>query len=97
VAGDLLHPMWQYTRRCRWLNKGRAHLVRQMDNQLQRCNIRFSNYVFNQENNVSLRKFIMAIIGGERDPDKLCSLVHGCTLNKYGRDVIQASLDGVIQ
>ncbi|HNU20983.1 MAG: hypothetical protein KBF06_07390 [Bacteroidales bacterium] len=49
-----------------------------MDNQLQRCNIRFSNYVFNQENNVSLRKFIMAIIGGERDPDKLCSLVHDC-------------------
>jgi hypothetical protein len=38
-----------------------------MDNQLQRCNIRFSSYVSNQGNNVSLRKVIQALIGGERD------------------------------
>jgi len=68
-----------------------------MDNQLQRCNIRFSNYVSNQGKNVSLRKIIKAIIVGERDPVKLCSFVHGRTRNKHGEQIITNSLSGVIQ
>jgi len=67
-----------------------------MDNQLQRCNIRLSNYVSNQGNNVSLRKVIEAIIKEERDPSKLVRLVHGRTKNKHGHQVIAASLEGVI-
>lgn len=96
VADHLLQQMRQYTRQCRRLTKSRVRLEQQMDNQLQRCNIRFSNYISNQGNNVSQRKIIRAIIGGERDPAKLCSLVHGRTLNKHGRDVIRHSLDGII-
>jgi hypothetical protein len=68
-----------------------------MDNQLQRCNIRFSNYVSNQGKNVSLRKIIKAIISGERDPKRLCALVHGRTRNKHGEQVITNALSGVIQ
>jgi Transposase IS116/IS110/IS902 family. len=67
-----------------------------MDNQLQRCNIRFSNYVSNQGNNVSLRKVIKAIIGGERSPTVLGKLVHGRTKNRHGEQVIIDSLEGVI-
>ena len=67
-----------------------------MDNQLQRCNIRLSNYVSNQGNNISLRKVIEAIIKEERDPSKLVRLVHGRTKNKHGHQVIAASLEGVI-
>jgi transposase len=67
-----------------------------MDNQLQRCNIRFSNYVSNQGQNVSLRKIISAIIGGERDPVKLNRMVHGRTKNLHGTQVITSSLEGVI-
>jgi len=96
VAGDLLQRMRQYTRQCHRLTKNRARLEQQMDNQLQRCNIRFSNYISNQGNNVSQRKIIRAIIKGERDPSALCSLVHGRTLNRHGRDVILHSLDGII-
>ncbi|GHV57944.1 hypothetical protein FACS1894182_08200 [Bacteroidia bacterium] len=72
VAGDVLQQMRQYTRQHRRLTKSRVRLEQQLDNQLQRCNIRFSNYVSNQGNNVSMRKIIRAIIEGERDPVKLC-------------------------
>lgn len=96
VVGPVLQQMRQYTRQCRRLTRNRVRLEQQMDNQLQRCNIRFSNYVSHQGNNVSQRKVIRAIISGERSPDALCSLVHGRTLNKHGRDVIRASLDGII-
>jgi transposase len=71
-------------------------LEQQLDNQLQRCNIRFSNYVSNQGKNVSVRKIIKKIISGERDPVQLCCSVHGRTKNRHGKQVITDSLSGVI-
>ena len=68
VLDSVLQQMRQYTRQCRRLTKNKVRIEQQMDNQLQRCNVRFSNYVSNQGNNVSLRKVIKLIIGGERDP-----------------------------
>jgi transposase len=97
VANELLQQMRQYTRQHRRLTKSRVRLEQQLDNQLQRCNIRFSNYVSNQGKNVSMRKIIKAIIAGERDPAALCRLVHGRTRNKHGEKVITDSLNGVIQ
>jgi transposase len=96
VPNEVLQQMRQYTRQCRRLTKNRVRMEQQMDNQLQRCNIRFSNYVSNQGKNVSMRKIIKTIIGGERDPAKLCRLVHGRTKNKHGVQVITSSLNGVI-
>ncbi|MDR0205774.1 MAG: IS110 family transposase [Bacteroidales bacterium] len=96
VASNLLQQMRQFTRQLRRLTKSKVRLEQQMDNQLQRCNIRFSNYVSRQGNNVSLRKIIKAIIAGEREAVKLCRLVHGRTRNKYGEQVITDSLSGVI-
>ncbi|MDR1895344.1 MAG: IS110 family transposase [Prevotellaceae bacterium] len=96
VPEEVTQQMRQYTRQCRRLTKSRVRLEQQMDNQLQQCNIRFSNYVSNQGNNVSLRKIIKAIIEGERDPVKLGLKVHGRTKNKHGAQTITDSLDGVI-
>ena len=97
VVDDVLRQMRQYARQHRRLTKNRVRLEQQLDNQLQRCNIRFSNYVSNQGSNVSMRKVIKAIIAGEREPVKLCRHVHGRTQNKHGKQVITDSLDGVIQ
>jgi transposase len=97
VAGEVLQQMRQYSRQHHRLTKGRVRLEQQMDNQLQRCNIRFSNYITNQGNNVSMRKIIKALIAGERDPTRLCRSVHGRTRNKHGEKVITDSLSGVIQ
>ena len=96
VADEVLQQMRQYSRQVRRLTKSRVRLEQQMDNQLQRCNIRLSNYVSNQGNNVSLRKVIKAIIGGERDPVKLSRLVHGRTKNLHGAQTITDSLDGIL-
>ena len=96
VVDGVLQQMRQYSRQHRRLTKNRVRLEQQLDNQLQRCNVRFSNYVSNQGNNVSMRKVIKAIIAGERDPVKLCRLVHGRTQNKHGKQVITDSLSGVI-
>jgi transposase len=96
VPDEVLQQMRQLTRQCRRLTKNRVRLEQQIDNQLQRCSIRFSNYVSNQGNNVSLRKIIKAIIGGERDPVALSRLVHGRTKNRHGVQTIIDSLDGVI-
>jgi transposase len=97
VAGEILQQMRQYTRQHRRLTKSCVRLAQQLDNQLQRCNIRFSNYVSNQSKNISMRKIIKAIIAGKSDPEELCRLVHGRTRNKYGKDVITNSLTGIIQ
>jgi hypothetical protein len=48
-----------------------------LDSQLQRCNIRFSNDVSNQGNNVSFRKIVNEIIGGESITT--CPPVHSST------------------
>jgi len=97
VANDILQQMRQYSRNYERLTKNRVRFEQQMDNQLQRCNIRFSNYVSNQGNNVSMRKIINALIGGERDPVQLCRFVHGRTINKHGEQVITDSLTGRVQ
>ena len=97
VVDGVLQQMRQYSRQHRRLTKSRVRLEQQLDNQLQRCNIRFSNYVSNQGNNVSMRKIIKALIAGEHDPEKLSRLVHGRTQNKHGKQVITDSLNGVIE
>jgi transposase len=43
-----LQPVRLLTRQCRRLTENRVRLEQQMDSQLQRCNIRFSNYVSGQ-------------------------------------------------
>ncbi|MGI5999129.1 MAG: IS110 family transposase, partial [Lutispora sp.] len=96
VPEGILQQMRQLSRQLHRLSKSIARVKQQMDNQLQRCNIRFSNYVSNQGNNVSLRKIVDALIAGERDPSRLVRLVHGRTKNKHGHQVIAASLEGVI-
>jgi transposase len=96
VPDEDLQQMRQYSRRYFYLNRNKVRVEQRIDNHLQRCNIRFSNYIANQGDNVSMRKFIKAIIDGERDPVKLCRLIHGRTTNKHGKDVITASLTGVL-
>jgi hypothetical protein len=55
VPDDVLQQMRQYARQHRRLTGSRVRIEQQMDNQLQRCNIRFSNYVSHQSRDLTLR------------------------------------------
>ena len=96
VPDEELQQMRDYSRRYSYLSKQIVRVEQRIDNHLQKCNIRISNYVSNQGKNVSIRKVIKAIIAGERDPTILCRLIHGRIKNKHGKDVIIAALTGVI-
>jgi transposase len=96
VPDEEIQQMRQYSRRYYYLSKQIVRVEQRMDNHLQRCNIRLSNYVSNQGSNVSMRKVIKAMIGGERAPVTLCRLVHGRIKNNHGQSTITASLTGVI-
>jgi transposase len=91
--------LWQSRyvwRRYDYLRKRIVRVEQQIDNYLQRCNIRLSNYVSNQGQNVSLRKVVNAIVGGERDPVQLAKLVHGRTRNRHGTGTITSALTGMV-
>jgi len=77
------------------LRKKGVRVLQRIDEALQRCNIRLSNYVSDVESK-SMQKVIAAIICGERDGIKLARLVHGRTRNKYGMKVLVDSLTGCI-
>ena len=96
VPDEELQQLRQYARRYHYLSKQIVRVEQRLDNHLQRCNIRISNYVSNQGKNKSIRKVLKAIEQGERDPAKLCRLIHGRIKNKHGQEVITSSLTGFI-
>lgn len=95
VPESKVGEMRQYERRYRYLSKRIVHVEQRIDMQLQRCNIRFGNYV-SDIGSKSMRKVIKRLIAGERDPEKLCALVHGRIINNHGKQTITDSLSGVI-
>ncbi|MBP9017586.1 MAG: hypothetical protein KBG17_07600, partial [Paludibacteraceae bacterium] len=53
VPDSVLQQMRQLSRQFRRLTKSKVRLEQQIDNQLQRCNIRLSNYVSNHMNSLN--------------------------------------------
>jgi len=85
----------QYGRRINEINKDLVRYQQRMDMILQRCNIRLSNYVSNI-NIKSYRKVVNALIHGETSPDSLIRHIHGRTINRHGKRVIQDALEGCV-
>jgi transposase len=96
VPDETIQQMRQYSRRYRYLTKSKVRVEQRLDNHLQRCNIRFSNYVSNQGNNVSIRKVVKELIAGERSPNNLVKKVHGRIINKQGKKTVADALSGII-
>ncbi|MDS1032753.1 transposase [Porphyromonadaceae sp. NP-X] len=69
VADSVLQQMRQLSRQFRRLTKSKVRLEQQIDNQLQRCNIRLSNYVSNHMNSLS-----QGINFAEKQPFACCIL-----------------------
>ncbi len=95
VPDDRIQQLRQYDRRISDLNKDIVYKLTKLDAALQRCNIRISNYVSSIDSK-SYRNVVEQISEGVTDPKVLTGLIHGRTVNKFGRETIRASLTGVI-
>ena len=95
VPADIIQQLRQYDRRISDLNAECVRKLCKLDAALQRCNIRISNYVSTTDGK-SYKEVVRLISEGIRDPAALLKVIHGRITNRVGKDVIQASLTGVI-
>ena len=95
VPEDRIQQLRQYDRRIFDLNKDIVYKLTKLDAALQRCNIRISNYVSTTDGK-SYQKVVEKIAEGTTDPKVLAGLIHSRIMNRVGKDVVSASLTGVI-
>ena len=95
VPAPLVQRMRQYNRRIFDLNKEKVYKLTKLDAVLQRCNIRISNHVSSTDSK-SYREVVRLRSAGVTDAVRLADAIHGRTVNRVGKDVIIASLTGVV-
>jgi len=95
VPADIIQQLRQYDRRIFDLNAECVRKLCKLDAALQRCNIRISNYVSTTDGK-GYKEVVRLISEGVTGPEVLIKAIHGRTINRAGRDVILASLTGVI-
>ena len=95
IPADIIQQLRQYDRRISDLNAECTRKLGKLDAALQRCNIRISNYVATTDGK-SYKDVVRLISEGIRDPAELLKVIHGRITNRVGKDVILASLTGVI-
>ena len=95
VPDDLIQQLRQYDRRISDLNAECVRKLGKLDAALQRCNIRISNYVSSTDSK-SYKDVVRLISEGNRNPAELTEAIHPRTVNRVGKDVVLASLTGVI-
>ena len=96
VPDATVRQLRQYNRRLSDINRHSVYIQNKTDACLQHCNVRFSNYVSNVDTK-SYRDIVTKITGGKTTAGELIGCVHGRTVNRWGRDVILAALDGVVE
>ena len=95
VPEDRIQQLRQYDRRIFDLNKDIAYKLTKLDMELQRCNIRISNYVSSTDSK-GYQEVVRLISEGTKDPRELAEAIHSRTINRHGMDTIVKALTGVI-
>ncbi len=95
VPADIIQQLRQYDRRISDLNAECVRKLGKLDAAIQRCNIRISNYLSTTDSK-SYKDVVRLVADGIRDPEELIKVVHSRIVNKAGKDVIMASLSGVL-
>jgi transposase len=96
VPDQIITSLRQYGRRVFKLVRQKVRVEQAIDRQLQRCNIRISNYISTIDSK-AMQKIMDKLIEGIIDPDQLVKCVHTRTKNKHGIETIKASLTGHIE
>ena len=95
VPDDKIQRLRQYDRRIFDLNASISRNLVKLDQCVQRCNIRISNYISTTDSK-GYRSIVKLISQGVTDASVLVEQLHGRTINKHGRETLVKALTGVV-
>lgn len=95
VPDDKIQRLRQYDRRIFDLNASISRNLVKLDQCIQRCNIRISNYIFTTDSK-GYRSIVKLISQGVTDAEVLVKELHGRTINRHGRETLVKALTGVV-
>ena len=95
VPGEKIQRLRQYDRRIFDLNASISRNLVKLDQCIQRCNIRISNYISTTDSK-GYRNIVRLISQGVTDASVLVEQLHGRTINKHGRETLIKALTGVV-
>ena len=95
VPDEKIQRLRQYDRRIFDLNASISRNLVKLDQCVQRCNIRISNYISTTDSK-GYRSIVKLISQGVTDASVLVEQLHGRTINKHGRETLVKALTGVV-
>lgn len=95
VPDEKIQRLRQYDRRIFDLNTEISRKLVKIDQCVQRCNIRISNYVSTTDSK-GYRSVVKLISEGVTDPNVLVTKIHGRTVNRHGKETLVRALTGVV-
>ena len=95
VPDDKIQRLRQYDRRIFDLNASISRNLVKLDQCIQRCNIRISNYISTTDSQ-GYRSIVKLISQGVTDAEVLVKELHGRTINRHGRETLVKALTGVV-
>ena len=95
VPDDKIQRLRQYDRRIFDLNATISRNLVKLDQCIQRCNIRISNYISTTDSK-GYRSIVKLISQGVTDAEILVKEPHGRTINRHGRETLVKALTGVV-
>lgn len=95
VPDEKIQRLRQYDRRIFDLNASISRNLVKLDQCIQRCNIRISNYISTTDSK-GYRSIVKLISQGVTDAEVLVKELHGRTINRHGRETLMKALTGVV-
>lgn len=95
VPNEKIQRLRQYDRRIFDLNASISRNLVKLDQCIQRCNIRISNYISTTDSK-GYRSIVELISQGVTDAEVLVKKLHGRTINRHGRETLVKALTGVV-
>ena len=95
VPDDKIQRLRQYDRRIFDLNVSISRNLVKLDQCIQRCNIRISNYISTTDSK-GYRSIVKLISQGVTDATVLVAQLHGRTINRHGKETLIKALTGVV-
>ena len=95
VPDDKIQRLRQYDRRIFDLNASISRNLVKLDQCIQRCNIRISNYISTTDSK-GYRSIVKLISQGVTDAEVLVKELHGRTITRHGRETLVKALTGVV-